>query len=113
MPHRRMHDDRGPGSQPLLDEIQSVRYREAVAEGAGKGPDPKEAHKGDPGEPNSLLTAQRGLEPGASGAVMRKLLVHRIEEDVGVDDLHRAPATGLTCPTAACAGSLRPRARRR
>src|SRR5206468_2144289 len=77
------------------------------------GAQPEEREKDTPSEPNGLRAVQGAVQPASGGVVSRRLLVHGVQEDVGVDDLHAMLArTGprLTCGWTASEPSPRPRA---
>ncbi len=76
-------------AEPCLHDLEGVLGIEGTREERGVGAQPQECEHYHPGESHRLRPVEGGIEPVSRRAMMPCVGVDGIQEDVGIDDLHR------------------------
>jgi hypothetical protein len=74
--------------EPLLDERHRPLGRQRLLEDPGTRGEAQEREDHDPGEADRRRSGERALQPSARGAVMGRIGVDGVDQDVGVDEYH-------------------------
>lgn len=86
----RLKEDRGRLRQPGFQYTHRLLQRQGIRKHGASGRQAKEREQHDPRKTNGLLTAEGGLQPAPGRGMTGSILVDRVDENVGIDDLHRS-----------------------
>lgn len=85
----RLKEDRGRLRQPGFHYTRRLLQRQGNRKHGTSGPQAEEREQHDPRKTNRLPTAEGALQPAPGCGMMPSILVDGVDENAGVDDLHR------------------------
>src|SRR5207253_5831474 len=91
--------------KPPIDLCSRRGRRKRAREDAWIGGEPQEAEQDDPGQADGLLVVHRRFPPRAHALVWRCVRVHRVEQDIQVDNFHLRSASSRTISSSSSAAA--------